>query len=181
MRSFNLTDSRRIEHIMHPATKLVISALEGLKEEWIGVSRAPSQALDIGCGSGLLSLVMADLWPNAHIIAGDISKLAIQEMQENVRANGFEGRIECIQAEGLEHQRIGQSAPYDLIVANILAKWHLKYLRDMAAALAPDGRIILSGIQPWQLQELEQAMPFAKLVISQRMEKDGWVGLILNC
>lgn len=182
MIGFTLKDSRRIEHIVHPATNVAISALKHLKdEEGAQRSGASKHILDIGCGSGILSLYCTELWGNARIIASDISRLAIEEMQENLAGNGLDDeQIICVQAEGLDHQQIEQGAPYDLIIANILAKWHLKYLRDMQAALRPNGYIVLSGIQVWQLQEIEQSMPYAKLKITKKLESRGWVGLTLT-
>ena len=180
MVDFVVKDSRKSEYIMHPATKLAMGLLERLQARQGGEQGAEPRVLDIGCGSGILSLMAVELWPSASIIASDISKLAVQEAEENMRANGCAKQVQCVQAEGLEHRVIEEGAPYDIILANILAKWHLKYLRDMQAALKPDGHLILSGIQAWQLQEIEQAVPFAGLGVSGKAEQDGWVGLVLG-
>lgn len=171
---FFIKDSRKMEHIAHPTTAMMLSMLGNLEMDEQGV------VLDIGCGSGILSLAVAHQWPSVSIIASDLEKLAASEAQENIEYNGFSKQIQCVQAEGLDHQAIEQAAPYDLIMANLLVKWHMKYLRQMQAVLKPNGQLMLSGMQAWEVDALLAALPYAKLKVQQQMESEGWAALLLD-
>lgn len=176
MRDIILKDSRKAEHVVHPATKLTTQFINLLFNEGV----KPKNIMDLGCGSGLLSIYMAKTWPETQIIASDISDLAISELRENIKANGVEPQITGIDAAGFEHEIIGRTAPYDLIVANIVAKWHIQYVKEMAKLLKADGHVILSGIQAWQLQEIEQAIGYAGLDPIARVEEGSWLALLVD-
>jgi ribosomal protein L11 methyltransferase len=173
--SLIIKDSRGREKLIHPSTKAAISLIYALEME-VGMFHA----LDIGTGSGILAMMMARKWPMAEIIASDISKLAVDEARENVIENGFAEQITCYQAEGLDHPQIKQHAPYRLIVANLIAKFHVQYIAEIERMLAEDGAVILSGILAWRLQEIEQALVFTALSIIEKIELEGWTALKLR-
>jgi ribosomal protein L11 methyltransferase len=100
---------------------------------------------DIGGGTGVLAMAAASVWP-AAAIAGDIDPRATATARENVAANGLAARIACVTAAGLRHPRLRRGAPYGLVFANILAGPLRRLAPDIAAAQAPGGVAILSGL-----------------------------------
>ncbi|MEX2631515.1 MAG: 50S ribosomal protein L11 methyltransferase [Tistlia sp.] len=104
-----------------------------------------ARALDLGCGSAVLALAVSRLWPAARVLAADIDPAAVRVARENVRANGAPG-IETLGATGYAHPRLRGAAPYDLIVANILAGPLCRLALGTARHLAPGGLVVLSGL-----------------------------------
>lgn len=107
--------------------------------------RRVERVLDLGCGSAVLALAAAKLWPAARVLAADIDPAAVRVAAENVRANGAP-RIETLGATGYAHPRLRTAAPYDLIIANILAGPLCRLALDTARHLASGGMIVLSGL-----------------------------------
>lgn len=107
--------------------------------------RSVERALDLGCGSAVLALAVARLWPAARVLAADIDPAAVRVAGENVRVNGVPG-IETLGATGYAHPRLRAAAPFDLIVANILARPLCRLALDTARHLAPGGLVVLSGL-----------------------------------
>ena len=68
----------------HPTTGLLLGALDGLATQI-----APRSICDMGCGSGILSLRAAQLWPEAHITAADLERSAVEATRRNAQANGI--------------------------------------------------------------------------------------------
>jgi len=106
---------------------------------------------DIGTGTGLLAFAALKLWPTARAIASDIDPVAIEVAAENAAVNRVPvgrgpGRLALAVAPGLDHRELVARAPYDLILANILAGPLIELAPAFAAALAPGGRLILAGL-----------------------------------
>jgi ribosomal protein L11 methyltransferase len=103
------------------------------------------RVLDLGCGSGVLAIAAQRALRSAQVIATDSDPLAVEVAGANAIANG-ERRIAIACAEGLQHPWLRQAAPFDLIIANILAG----PLRGLAGAVAANlrrgGYVVLSGI-----------------------------------
>src|SRR6218665_31555 len=76
--------------------------------------------LDVGTGTGVLAIALAKR-THLPVLASDIDPIAVTTAAENARDNGVGRYVIAIEATGLEHRQITTSAPYDLIVANILA------------------------------------------------------------
>lgn len=99
-------------------------------------------AVDVGCGSGILAIAMAKLWKRP-VIGGDNDAQAVGVARENAELNGVAGLCRFVEAIGLDSPEIAARQPYDLIVANILAG----PLLDLAASFATAGkRVLLSGL-----------------------------------
>ncbi len=105
----------------------------------------PQNALDLGTGSGVLAIGMAKLKPIA-ILASDIDPIAIKVAQHNIELNGVKEYITAVTATGFAHDKISSRAPFDLIVANILANPLIELASEMVQALQKGGSLILSGI-----------------------------------
>jgi ribosomal protein L11 methyltransferase len=118
--------------------------------------------LDLGTGTGLLAFAALRLWPTARVAASDVDPIAVEVSRENARINAIRlgrsrGQIELLAAAGIDHPRLRARAPYDLIVANILAGPLIELAATIAVALAPGGRLILAGLLDRQAALLETA------------------------
>lgn len=118
--------------------------------------------IDVGTGTGLLAFAAHQLWPIAGIIASDIDPVAIQVSRENAAVNGIAtgskpNAIRLLVSNGLDHAAIGQRAPYDLIIANILAGPLIALAPQIANAAAPNTALILAGLLKGQQSEVVHA------------------------
>jgi len=100
---------------------------------------------DVGCGTAVLAMAAARIWPGV-MLASDIDEVAVEVAEANVAANGLTGRVECVQAAGLDHPRLRRAAPFDLIFANILKGPLIELGPDVTSSLRSGGKVILSGI-----------------------------------
>lgn len=108
-------------------------------------NKRPRRVLDLGTGSAVLAIAVAKL-ARVPVLATDIDPIAVEVARENARLNGVGAYVRCVTATGFGHAEIAARAPYDLIVANILANPLMKLAPKMATHLAPGGSLILSGI-----------------------------------
>lgn len=100
----------------HGTTLGCLKALDRLNAE----QGAQDSVLDLGCGTAVLAMAAARVWPEATILASDIDAVAVEVAEVNVAANDLMGRVRCLEAEGLDHPGIAGAAPFDLVFANIL-------------------------------------------------------------
>lgn len=137
----------------HGTTLGCLRALERLA----ATGAQPGRVLDVGCGTGVLAMAAATVWDGAGIIASDIDAVAVDVARANLVANALTGRVEVHEAAGLDHPAIAAAAPYGLIFANILKGPLIELAPAIAAALAPGGRAILSGLLATQTEAVEAA------------------------
>src|ERR1700744_2359546 len=128
----------------HETTALCLRVLSDLAKR-----RRFDNVLDLGCGTGLLAIGAAKLW-RKPVLASDIDVVAVEVTKENARANGEAPLIRALTADGLTHPALASGAPYDLIIANILAGPLTKLAPEIARALTPGGIAVLSGLLEWQ-------------------------------
>jgi len=151
---------------LHPTTRLCLEALE----RYI---RPGMRVLDVGTGSGILALAAARLGA-ASVLALDISSVAVEAAQANVRANGLEERI-TVRLGSLEES---SNARYDLVVANIIARVIADLAPALVGALAPGGLLIASGIIEERLPLAENALRAAGLAEIEQARDGDWVMLV---
>jgi ribosomal protein L11 methyltransferase len=113
-------------------------------------------SVDVGCGSGILGIAMAKLW-YCPILCSDNDAEAIHVAQMNAVLNEVGPLCHFFHASGLESPEIAAIAPFDLIVANILAEPLLGLVDSFAAAVRPGGRVLLSGLLVEQADEIVAA------------------------
>jgi ribosomal protein L11 methyltransferase len=106
--------------------------------------RRPLKVADIGCGSGILSLAVSNLW-KCEQIACDIDPKSVLVARENLRANGAH-HVKTAISNGFAHPLLHHQGPYDLILANILTEVVAGLAPDINKLLTPNGMAILSGI-----------------------------------
>lgn len=128
----------------HETTALCLGAMSDLARR-----KRCTNVLDLGCGTGLLAIGAAKLW-RRKVIASDIDPVAIEVTRENAAANGEATLVRAVVADGLAHPALAAPAPYDLILANILAEPLTRLARDIAPVLAHGGTLVLSGLLRWQ-------------------------------
>ncbi|MBL9051776.1 MAG: 50S ribosomal protein L11 methyltransferase [Tabrizicola sp.] len=140
----------------------------------------PGRVADIGCGTAVLAMAAAATLPDALVIASDIDQVAVDVAEANVAINGLAGRIECLEAAGLDHARIRAAAPYDLIFANILKGPLIELAPAIATHLATGGRAILSGLLAVQADSVTAAYVASGLCLQSRDDIGEWSTLVLQ-
>ncbi len=140
----------------------------------------PARVADIGCGTAVLAMAAASTLPDALVIASDIDRVAVDVAEANVAINNLQGRVECLEAAGLDHGRIRAAAPYDLIFANILKGPLIELAPAIATHLATGGRAILSGLLAVQADSVTAAYVEAGLCLQSRDDIGEWSTLVLQ-
>jgi ribosomal protein L11 methyltransferase len=133
-------------------------------------------ALDIGTGTGVLAIALAKLI-RRDVLASDIDPVAVKVTRDNARANGVGPFIKARTAKGFGHPILKAAAPYDLIIANILARPLVSLAPAFRAHLNFGGTLILSGILQTQETMVTSAMRMQGLVLVDRKPKGDWVTL----
>ncbi|GIL01039.1 MAG: ribosomal protein L11 methyltransferase [Alphaproteobacteria bacterium] len=138
-----------------------------------------ARALDIGTGTGVLAIAAARATP-ARVVASDIDPVATATARANCRLNGVASRVACLTAAGLRHPAIARAGPFDLVMANILARPLEAMARDLARACAPGATLILSGLLAHQRARIVAAYRAQGLVFVRAHLRDGWLTLVMR-
>ncbi|MCR6499924.1 50S ribosomal protein L11 methyltransferase [Shinella sp. CPCC 101442] len=141
-------------------------------------SRRVKRVLDLGTGSGVLAIAARKLSP-AKVLATDIDPIATRVARENVRINGIASGIALETAPGFHSTAFGRHGPFDLIIANILARPLMRMAPQLAAQLTPGGDVILSGILASQRWKVLAAYNGAGLSHVRTIWREGWVTIHL--
>ena len=139
----------------------------------------PRNALDLGTGSAVLAIGLAKL-ARIPILATDIDPVATKVAAENVRLNGVSAYVRTETATGFHHPALKLGAPFDLIVANILAKPLMQLAPQMSVHLTPGGSLILSGILDRQRDAVVAAYVAQRFRHVRTLHREGWVTLHLK-
>ncbi len=161
----------------HGTTVGCLRAIDRLEGEGF----RPRNVADVGAGTAVLAMAAARVWPEARrIVAGDIDPVAVETAQANLAANGLGDRVLCVEAAGLDAPGFRDAAPFDLILANILKGPLIALAPDLAAATAPGGRVILSGILREQAEDVLAAYSRNGINEVARDDIGEWTTLILG-
>jgi ribosomal protein L11 methyltransferase len=142
----------------HATTSGCLAALDRLERDGASFTNIA----DIGTGTGLLAFAALRLWPQARCIATDIDPIAIDVARDNTAINSVKfghgaGELMLVVADGMDSPLLAARAPFDLIIANILAGPLIELAPDFAESLAPGGTIILAGLLDTQADAVAAA------------------------
>nr|WP_221238562.1 50S ribosomal protein L11 methyltransferase [Roseospira visakhapatnamensis] len=159
----------------HPTTRGCLLALDALARD-----RAvrPRRVLDMGCGTGVLAMAAARAW-RRPVLAVDVDDEAARVARDNARRNGLGARVRTLRADGFRGAAVRAAAPFDLILANILARPLTAMAPAAARALAPGGRIVLSGLLAAQETRVRNAYARQGLHLRSRLVLDTWTTLVM--
>jgi ribosomal protein L11 methyltransferase len=135
------------------------------------------KVLDVGCGTGVLALAAARSG-SRKVVGVDIDAVSVRISRENALLNRARARF--VHASGLSHSLVQQSAPYDLVFANILAPPLVALAQDIKTALRPGGVAILSGLLRAQERRVLAAYLSRGFRLSGRLRRDAWSALTLT-
>ena len=142
-------------------------------------ARKVRNALDLGTGSGVLAIAVRKL-KDIPVLATDIDPIAVGVAAENVRRNGIASGIRTVTAPGFHSTAFSENGPFDLIIANILARPLIKMAPQLVTHLAPGGSVILSGILASQRWKVLAAYNGAHLRHVRTIWRNGWVTIHLD-
>jgi ribosomal protein L11 methyltransferase len=159
----------------HGTTRGCLNALDRLSAEI-----RPSAVLDLGTGSGVLAIAAAKAFSQRPSIAAvDIDAIAIEVARENCRKNGA-ANVRLFVGEGAKPHLAYESAPFDLVVANILAKPLLKLAPRLRVLTRVGGILILSGLLSGQAREILARYRSTGFRLNRRRDLEGWATLMLK-
>lgn len=141
--------------------------------------RRPARVLDLGSGTGVLAIAAAKAL-RRPVLASDIDPQAVIVARDNAKLNDVGPLIEAVCAIGFAAPAFRARAPFDLILANILANPLRQMAPTMARHLAPGGFVILSGLLPAHTRGVVASYRAAGLVLHRRLQVDGWCSLLMQ-
>ncbi len=161
----------------HATTSGCLLALDRLARR-----RRQRNVLDMGTGTGILAIAASKTWrlTASSVLAVDIDGGSVRVARENARRNGVASGVRVRWSAGYRSRTVRQRRPYDLVFANILARPLALMARDLAAALAPDGVAVLSGLLARQERFVLAAHRPHRLHLCHRIVIDGWHTLVLR-
>ncbi len=158
----------------HESTRGCLIAIDRLARRM-----TPRHVLDLGCGSGILAIAAAKVW-RARVIAADVDPRAVATARENADHNRVGDRIATVFSDGFRNPALARGAPYDLIVANILAGPLIALAPAVVRHLAPGGRVVLSGLIARQERAVLAAYRARGLRLACRIALGNWRTLVLR-
>jgi ribosomal protein L11 methyltransferase len=157
----------------HATTSGCLAMLDGLAERTFG------KVIDVGTGTGVLAFAAAHLWPEAAIVATDIDPAAIDVTRDNAAANAIDG-VELIVADGALSDSIKACAPYDLVIANILAGPLVSMAPELAAIADAGATIVLAGLLDTQREKVVEAFAGCGCTLDAADKRGDWTILRLT-
>jgi ribosomal protein L11 methyltransferase len=140
---------------------------------------------DIGTGTGLLAFAAMHLWPRAYLTASDIDPISVAVTEENAVTNDIPlgmgtGKLTLFAAAGVDHPGIANRAPYDLLIANILAGPLIELAPSLCAMIEDGGTLILAGLLDDQADRVIAAYRKQGMRLADRIDNGPWPTLRLR-
>jgi ribosomal protein L11 methyltransferase len=134
---------------------------------------------DIGTGTGILAFAAGKLWPRAYLTASDIDAVSIEVTAGNAAINNVHlgqtpGRLALCVASGTDHEMIQRRAPYDLVIANILAGPLIELAPALSAIIQQGGSLILAGLLNTQAKSVIAAYRRMGFRLDERVDTGDW-------
>ena len=164
----------------HATTAGCLEALDRLASD--GATFA--NIADIGTGTGLLAFAALHLWPEARCIATDIDSIAVEVSRDNAAINRValgsgSWELLLITADGMDHPLLAARAPFDLLIANILAGPLIELAPTFAVSVAPGASVVLAGLLDTQADAVIAAYEARGMKVVERGEGE-WCVLCLK-
>src|SRR5690606_11646817 len=159
----------------HATTAGCLTMLDAMKRRGAVVRNCA----DIATGTWLLAFAALELWPHARAVASDIDEVCEPVVVENALLNAVPlgtapGELAMVIAEGMDHPLLAGRAPYDLLIANILAGPLIALAGDFADAVAPSGHVLLAGLLETQEPAVRAAYRTAGFRLAARVVNGDW-------
>jgi len=163
---------------LHPTTRLCLAALEALADRGLlaagGRNGAPARVLDVGSGSGILSIAAARLGAR-EVLAVDVDPIAVDATTANARRNRL-ARV----VRAREGSAPSGEGPFDVVLANLIASLLVSLADDLVADLRPGGVLLASGIFENREADVVEAFHARGLEVAGRWAEGDWVALELQ-
>ena len=164
----------------HDTTAGCLSALDRLE----CAGEVFTNIADIGTGTGLLAFAALALWPQAKAIASDIDPISIGVTRDNAAINHIAighdpGQLLLIVAHGMDHEMLVARAPFDLLIANILAGPLVELAPSFAKALSPGAHVVLAGLLDSQADAVVAAYEAQGMTVVERNPGE-WCVLVMR-
>ena len=159
----------------HETTAACLAMLDLMKREGLVVKHHA----DIGTGTGLLAFAAMHLWPSAKATASDIDHVCAGVVEDNCKTNAIPmgaspGELTMVIAPGTDDPLIEARAPYDLLIANILAGPLVELAPDFGAVTAPGGSLLLAGLLETQEAKVRTAYRKQGFRLARRVTNGDW-------
>lgn len=164
----------------HDTTAGCLAALDRLETS----GKRFANIADIGTGTGLLAFAALSLWPRAKGIATDIDPISIDVTHDNALINNVAighgaGELLLVVADGMDHEMLVARAPFDLLIANILAAPLIDLSPNFAKAVAPGASIVLAGLLDTQADAVIAAYEAVGMTVAERGTGE-WCVVVLD-
>lgn len=159
----------------HGTTSGCLAMLDALER----ADKRFAKVIDVGTGTGLLAFAAVDLWPDARVIATDIDPVAVDVTRENAALNGVAG-VDLFVADGARHPDIDGQAPFDLVIANILAGPLVSMAPELAAIADSGATIVLAGLLDTQRETVVAAYEACDCTLDAIDRRGDWTVLRLT-
>ena len=157
----------------HGSTRGCLRALERI------AYRRPARILDLGTGSGILAMAAAFLL-RRKVRGTDIDPWSVRTAAANAKLNRLGSLARFVRADGWSSPAVTGGGPYDLVLANILARPLCLMARHLAHNLAPGGTVILAGLLGTQAHWVLAAHRRQGLVLERSLAEGKWFTLVLR-
>jgi ribosomal protein L11 methyltransferase len=158
----------------HGTTRGCLLLLDHVLKAW-----RPRRVLDLGTGTGVLAIAAARAL-HEKVLASDIDPPSVQVARDNARLNVSGPLVQAIRATGFAAPQFARHAPFDLVLANILANPLRQLAGPMTRHLAPSAMVILSGLLTHQAPAVIAAYRARGLVPLRHLRIEGWSSLLLR-
>jgi ribosomal protein L11 methyltransferase len=158
----------------HETTKGCLLALARLAK-----TRKFKKPLDMGTGTGILGFAASRLW-NVDVLAADNDADSVRVSRENAGINKLAKQVRVVRSDGYRAKAVRDRAPYDLVVANILANPLIQLAPGLARVLKKDGVAVLSGLLREQEKDVLAAHEAVGLTLDFSLHLNDWAVLVLK-
>lgn len=157
----------------HSTTSGCLQAIDALLKK-----RVFTDVLDMGCGTAILGMAVAKA-SYARVLAVDNDAVAVRVAAENIADNQLDSRMRALCSQGFLDRRIHEAAPYDMVIANILARPVRAMAGDVALTVAQGGYVVLSGFYKRDIPFVMSRYAAHGVVLERAIIVNGWATLIL--